>query len=161
MIREIVQDYTAKIRDSNRNVILSFSSSEELESTPIIADQNRIKQVISNLIDNAIEFTREGKIIIASEIDNKQEQVTIKVKDTGTGINTDILDKLFTKFVTKSNSGTGLGLYISKGIIEAHDGIIWAENNSELIRRTDVGVISSNDTSYGATFSFCLPLTRF
>jgi two-component system sensor histidine kinase VicK len=161
MIREIVQDYTAKIRDSNRNVILSFSSSEELESTPIIADQNRIKQVISNLIDNAIEFTREGKIIIASEIDNKQEQVTIKVKDTGTGINTDILDKLFTKFVTKSNSGTGLGLYISKGIIEAHDGIIWAENNSELIRRTDVGVISSNDTSYGATFSFLLATDPF
>jgi two-component system sensor histidine kinase VicK len=65
------------------------------------------------------------------------------VKDTGTGIDSDILPKLFTKFVTKSDKGTGLGLYICKGIIEAHHGKIWAENNYDKI---------------GTTLSFCLPL---
>jgi two-component system, OmpR family, sensor histidine kinase VicK len=161
IIREIVQDYNAEIRDSDRKLALSFSSSEELESALIVGDQHRIKQVISNLIDNAIKFTQEGKITIAAEIDNKRNQVTVKVKDTGTGIDLEMLPKLFTKFVTKSNSGTGLGLYICKGIIEAHDGRIWAENNSEQISRKNVDVLGSNDISGGTTFSFCLPLTHF
>ena len=147
IIREIEQDYNAEIRDSDRNLTLSFSGSEELESAPIIGDQNRIKQVISNLIDNAIKFTQEGEIIISAEIDNKRNQVTVKVKDTGTGIDLEILPKLFTKFVTKSNRGTGLGLYICKGIIEAHDGRIWAENNYD-------------GNGNGTTLSFCLPLIQ-
>jgi two-component system sensor histidine kinase VicK len=139
VIREIVQDCNAEIRDSNRNLILSFPSSEELDSIPIRGDQNRIKQVISNLLDNAIKFTQEGKITVSTEIDSKHNQVIVRVKDTGTGIDSDILPKLFTKFVTKSHSGTGLGLYICKGIIEAHNGRIMAENNLEQIRQMDVG----------------------
>ena len=83
IIEEIVDDYNAEIRDSNRNLILTFLSLEELESTPIIADQNRLKQVINNLIDNAIKFTRDGKITISAEIDTKHNQVIVKVKDTG------------------------------------------------------------------------------
>jgi two-component system, OmpR family, sensor histidine kinase VicK len=145
IIEEIVDDYSAEIRDSNRNLILTFISLEELESTPIIADQNRLKQVINNLIDNAIKFTRDGKITISAEIDTKHNQVIVKVKDTGSGIDSDILPKLFTKFVTKSDKGTGLGLYICKGIIEAHHGKIWAENNYD---------------ENGTTFSFCLPLIQ-
>jgi two-component system, OmpR family, sensor histidine kinase VicK len=75
--------------------------------------------------------------------DNNSNEVIISIKDTGTGINSEILPRLFTKFATKSDIGTGLGLYISKGIVEAHDGKIWAENNSD---------------GKGATFTFTLPV---
>ena len=77
---------------------------------------------------------------------NNSNQVIVGVKDTGTGIDPEILPRLFTKFATKSNrgGGTGLGLYISKNIIEAHGGRIWAENNID---------------SKGATFSFSLPIS--
>jgi len=68
IIREMVEDYVTNIRNSSRNIIISFSSSNELESTQIFADQNRIKQVISNLIDNAIKFTEEGTIGVTAEI---------------------------------------------------------------------------------------------
>jgi signal transduction histidine kinase len=80
----------------------------------------------------------------------------MKVKDTGKGIDSYILPKLFNKFVTKSDSGTGLGLYICKGIIEAHNGRIWAENNYDR-SRTD----ATNREADGATFSFSLPLSHF
>ena len=108
------------------------------------ADQNKIKQVILNLMDNSIKFTEHGTITVTTEIDNKHRQMIVRVKDTGKGISADILPKLFSKFVTKSEKGVGLGLYICKGIIEAHDGRIWAENHNEGIG--------------GATFSFSLPL---
>jgi two-component system sensor histidine kinase VicK len=75
------------------------------------------------------------------------------------GINTDILPKLFTKFVTRSERGTGLGLYISKGIIEAHNGRIWAVNNSEGNLSREVDRVD-NEIGNGATFSFSLPLTQ-
>jgi signal transduction histidine kinase len=155
-IREMVQDYSSEISKIDKNVILSFSCSKKLESTPIIADENRIKQVICNLIDNAIKFTQRGEIIIATEIDKKHNQVMVKVKDTGKGIDSDILPKLFTRFTTISEKGTGLGLYICKGIIEAHNGRIWAENNYD-ISRTD----ATDGEADGATFSFSLPLSHF
>jgi len=159
-ISEMVQDYSSEIRKNDKNVILSFSSSEELESTPIIADENRIKQVISNLIDNAIKFTQKGEITISIEIDYKHNQIVVKVKDTGKGIDSYILPKLFNKFVTKSDSGgTGLGLYICKGIIEAHNGRIWAENNSEGNHSMDVDSVDS-EMGNGTTFSFSVPLTQ-
>jgi len=159
-IREMVQDYSSEIRKNDKNVILSFSSSEELEFTPIIADENRIKQVISNLIDNAIKFTQKGEITISIEIDYKHNQIVVKVKDTGKGIDSYILPKLFNKFVTKSDSGgTGLGLYICKGIIEAHNGRIWAENNSEGNHSMDVDSVDS-EMGNGTTFSFSVPLTQ-
>jgi two-component system sensor histidine kinase VicK len=155
-IREIVQEYSSEVNKIDKKVILSFSSSEELEPTPIIADENRIKQVICNLIDNAIKFTQRGEIIIATEIDKKHNQVMVKVKDTGKGIDSDILPKLFTRFTTTSEKGTGLGLYICKGIIEAHNGRIWAENNYD---RSRTG--ATNGKADGATFSFSLPLSHF
>jgi two-component system, OmpR family, sensor histidine kinase VicK len=149
IIREMVEDYTTHIRNSNRNIIITFSSSKELESTHILADQNRIKQVISNLIDNAIKFTEEGTITVTTENEVRHDNITVRVKDAGRGIDPEIAPKLFTKFATKSEKGTGLGLYICKGIIEAHGGRIWAKNNSD-INGTNGG---------GATFSFSLPLT--
>ena len=111
------------------------------------ADKSRIAEVISNLLSNAIKFTPEGTITINVEKDetNKNEKnwVIVNVKDTGQGIDMSMLPRLFTKFASKSYHGTGLGLFISKGIVEAHGGKIWAKNNVDGI---------------GATFSFSLPL---
>jgi signal transduction histidine kinase len=97
------------------------------------ADKGRITQVVSNLLSNAIKFTREGTISISLERkeDNNNDHVVISVRDSGQGINPEILPKLFTKFATKSETGTGLGLFISKSIVEAHGGKIWAENNAD------------------------------
>ena len=109
------------------------------------ADKGRIIQIISNLLDNAIKFTKEGAIYISLERKDGSEDVLVSVKDPGQGINPEILPKLFTKFATKSESetGTGLGLFISKSIVEAHGGRIWAENNTD---------------GKGATFAFSLSL---
>lgn len=145
-IEEIVVDFAMDIRNSNKNVVISFSPSlNELESTNVVvvADKNRIRQVICNLIDNAIKFTETGRITISTNIDEKHNHVIVTVEDTGIGIDSEVLPRLFTKFATKSDKGTGLGLYISKGILEAHGGRIWGINNSERI---------------GATFGFSLPL---
>jgi len=159
-IREIIQDLNIENRDLNQKVILSFDNNSSIESISVTADQNRIKQVITNLIDNAMKFTPAGEITIAIEIDNKDNRVIIRVKDTGTGISSDILPKLFTKFVSRSEKGTGLGLYICKGIIEAHNGRIWAENNYD--KNPSLGGRRSDSNNkmrrVGATFSFSLPL---
>ncbi|MDQ5869547.1 MAG: ATP-binding protein [Thermoproteota archaeon] len=106
-------------------------------------DKDRISQVIHNLINNAIKFTSEGTIIVTSEMSDGH--VLVNIKDTGTGIDAEVLPSLFTKFVTKSDRGTGLGLYISKSIIEAHGGKIWAENNLD---------------GRGASFTFTIPNTQ-
>lgn len=106
----------------------------------IEADRDRMSQVISNLLHNAIKFTKTGAIEISSKI--QDGDVVVSVKDNGPGIDHQIIPILFSKFVTKSDKGTGLGLYICKSIIEAHDGKIWAENNQK---------------GAGAIFSFSLP----
>jgi two-component system, OmpR family, sensor histidine kinase VicK len=108
-------------------------------------DRGRLTQVLSNLINNAIKFTEKGNIDISLEKSQDDEVVVLSVKDTGSGIDSDIIPRLFTKFATRSDAGTGLGLYISKNIIEAHGGKIWAENNSD---------------GRGSTFSFTLPITQ-
>jgi signal transduction histidine kinase len=119
----------------------------------IEADKARITQVISNILNNAIKFTeaevneggeREGRGIIninAEKVDGSQ--AIISIKDNGTGIDPEIMPKLFEKFATKSYQGTGLGLYICKNILEAHGGKIWAENNND---------------GKGATFLLSLPI---
>ena len=113
------------------------------------ADRNRIAQVISNLLNNALKFTSEGHVMITAEkkretnSSNNPDVVIISVCDSGSGVDSEIMPRLFTKFSSKSFSGTGLGLYICKNIVEAHGGRIWAENNKD---------------TKGATFSFTLPL---
>jgi nitrogen-specific signal transduction histidine kinase len=107
------------------------------------ADKRRISQVIYNLLHNAIKFTNEGSINISVKRKTDDNKViVVSVNDTGTGI----VPRLFTKFATKSVAGTGLGLFISKSIVEAHGGKIWAENNA--------------DGKGGATFAFSLPLSK-
>ena len=131
---------------NNRRKILYKATKEE--EIIIEADRIRLSQVISNLLDNAIKFTKEeGTISIVVEKkkdnNNNKEVVIVSIKDTGFGIDSNILPRLFEKFVSKSSKGTGLGLFISKSIIETHGGKIWAENNSD---------------GKGATFAFSLPI---
>jgi two-component system, OmpR family, sensor histidine kinase VicK len=110
----------------------------------VFADKSRIHQVLSNLLANAVKFSdKNGEVFISAErLDN---EVVVKVKDAGCGLNSEVLSKLFTKFMTKSDRGTGLGLYISKYIIESHGGMIKGENNKD---------------GKGATFTFVLPLQQ-
>jgi len=125
----------------NKNVQLLYQPQViELE-----ADKGRISQVISNLIGNAVKFTKFGTINITTEFDQDKNVILVSVKDTGTGIDPEILPDLFTKFRTKSSSGAGLGLFICKSIIEAHGGNIWAKSNS---------------IGNGATFTFTVPLQK-
>jgi signal transduction histidine kinase len=119
------------------------------------ADRNRLSQVISNLLNNAIKFTEQGSITVivkTKKINNENnngKELIVSIKDTGTGIESEILPKLFTKFATQSTviGGTGLGLFISKSIIEMHGGRIWAFNNNE-----------ENKEDVGSTFNFSLPI---
>jgi signal transduction histidine kinase len=107
----------------------------------IKGDRGRITQVISNLLGNAIKFTdKEGEI--SFHVERDAQQVIVSVRDNGKGIDPEMYARLFTKFATNSTTGTGLGLYISKRIVETHGGRIWAENNSN---------------GKGVTFSFILP----
>jgi signal transduction histidine kinase len=105
---------------------------------------SRIYQVVTNLISNAIKFTKEGRITITTE-KTADGYAIISIKDTGSGIDPEIMPRLFTKFTTKSDSGTGLGLFISKSIVEAHGGKMWAINNMD---------------SNGALFAFSLPIAK-
>jgi two-component system sensor histidine kinase VicK len=143
MILNTIADSRNEIKKEYKdNIVLEFVSKSDIF---IEADRGRLNQVVSNLLNNAIKFTKEGIIITTAE--KKDTHVVISVKDTGTGIDPEILPRLFTRFATKSESktGTGLGLFISKSIVEAHSGRIWAENNAD---------------GKGATFSFSLPLNN-
>jgi signal transduction histidine kinase len=135
--------------NNNNNKVKKQNILYEPNDILLKADRGRVSQVISNLLSNAAKFTPEGTISIVSDLndnqDNKNDEAIINVKDNGQGIDPDMLPKLFSKFATKSFSGTGLGLYISKSIVEAHGGRIWAQNNSD---------------GKGATFSFSLPIVE-
>ena len=105
------------------------------EDLPLKADKNRISQVVSNLMSNALKFSSGGTISVQTSLKsndkNNNNEVIVSIKDNGQGIDPEILPRLFSKFATKSYSGTGLGLFICKSIVEAHGGSIWAENNSD------------------------------
>lgn len=101
------------------------------EDTYIQADKGRISQVISNLLCNPIKFTKEGNITLAVEKKYNNQEIHVRTRDTGPGIHPEVLPRLFAKFASKSEIGTGLGLFISKSIIEAHGGKIRAENNPD------------------------------
>src|SRR5215208_6984694 len=146
MITEILSDYEQKIKN-RKNIKLSYESQEK-NAIIIEADRSRVCQVVYNLLNNAIKFTSEGSItVIVKRKDNDNDIVVVSIHDTGKGIDSEMLPKLYTKFATKSETGgTGLGLFISKSIIEKHGGKIWAENNNNC------------DGGRGATFAFNLPV---
>ena len=149
VVTDIVEGYNRKLEERNvegkgqhsKGLVLIY---EGLKNIKITIDKVRITQVICNILDNAVTFTHQGQIrvILKEERQDEKNLLIISVKDMGPGIDPEISTKLFTKFASKSNIGIGLGLFISKAIIEAHGGKIWAENNSDL----------------GATFSFSIPM---
>ena len=158
LLSKLIEDYKNNIEKNNGNVRLSYSESNK-EAFLVEADRERIIQVISNLLNNAVKFTEEksnavkfteekrGEIYVAAEEKEKADQeVVVTIKDTGVGIDSEILPRLFTKFATTSQTGTGLGLFICKSIIEAHGGKIWALNNA--------------NSKGGATFAFSLPISK-
>jgi signal transduction histidine kinase len=145
LISIVVKDYSTELKKEQKDnkMILSFTTSEKL--ILVEADSNRIMQVMSNILCNAIKFTKNLCDLVVSitvqKIDN--DEVIVNIKDNGPGIDLQILPKLFTKFATKSQAGTGLGMFIAKNIIEAHGGKMWAKNNPD---------------GRGATFTFTLPI---
>jgi signal transduction histidine kinase len=151
MISTIVEEDVRQIEKTQNGHGLKLIHSCGKESIIVEADRERLNQVISNLLANAIKCTKEGTVSISEQEnivskDSKIREVIVIVKDSGSGIDTEIAPKLFSKFATTSGKGTGLGLFISKNIIEAHGGKIWATNNPEGER--------------GATFTFSLPLVK-
>jgi signal transduction histidine kinase len=150
IITDAVVDYRNQTEKDGKNRnewnLLYKNSGQDI---CIEADKGRITQVISNLVSNAVKFTKVGTVTVSAEKveENDRQQVIISIKDTGTGIDPEMLPKLFTKFATKSDKGTGigLGLFISKSIVEAHGGRIWAENNKD---------------GKGATFAFSMPINK-
>jgi two-component system sensor histidine kinase VicK len=149
LLLTIIKDRQQQIERDGKGKDLKLVYSAKSKNILPVVDRERLTQVISNLLDNAIKFTIRGMIsIIIDKKDNSsngQDEVTISVKDTGSGIHPDILPRLFSKFASKSFQGTGLGLFISKSIIEGHGGKIWAENNPD---------------GKGATFTFSLPIDK-
>src|SRR5919108_4012342 len=139
-IQKVITDVRSQIYNPDKLKIVFL---EPKNPVYVEADKIRLYHTIANLVSNAIKLTKEGTIFISADVKDKDNELIISVKDSGEGIHPVIMPRLFTKFATKSDMGTGLGLYISKSIVEAHGGRIWAENNPD---------------GKGATFGFSLPL---
>ena len=149
-IKQVIEDHQKEALDKELKIV--YESKKNVPPT-IYADEARLQQVINNLLYNAINFTKNGTITITTytaQVDTNaennepgKESIVVEIKDTGTGINPEMLPRLFEKFATRSESGTGLGLYISKSIVDSHGGKIWAYNNRD---------------GKGATFTFTLPI---
>jgi two-component system sensor histidine kinase VicK len=162
IISSMVEEYRKQIKQDGRDIELIYDQQYDVNSNNqifVYADKARIIQVISNLLENAIKFTKIGFISITYDFKKYDDtnydgnvdsdiidNVVVKIKDTGIGINKEIFPKLFTKFTSDSFQGTGLGLYISKNIIEAHGG--------------DIGVQKNKKNDEGVTFYFSLPLSK-
>ena len=152
LLSTIINDYKNNV-EMRKIADIRFLDNEANEKHYMInADTQRITQVVTNLLNNAVKFTEEDKgggsiSITLEEVKNGGcQEVIVNVKDAGTGIDKEILPRLFTKFATKSTKGTGLGLFICKSMVEAHNGKIWAENNKD---------------GKGAKFSFSLPFSKY
>lgn len=179
-LEDLVNDYKDAIKGdiyANRkkqNVIdIEFISTNN--NLTVDADKDRLSQVVFNLLNNADKFIREkngdekGKIVISCEKEASKNFAIVKVQDNGPGIDLDILPQLFTKFVSKSQTGTGLGLFICKSIIETHGGKIWVEDDNEnnikvrnnkskeLHNKKNTGL----NKNRGTTMAFSIPLSRY
>lgn len=138
LLSEVLKDNDRRIAAKKCRLLSAMA-----DDIYINADKDGIIRVFFNMLDNAIKFTSAG--IISVTMQRADDEVVVSVSDSGPGIDPKVLPLLFTKFVTTSYKGTGLGLYISKEIVEAHGGRMWASNNTKYKKP-------------GATFSFSLPL---
>jgi signal transduction histidine kinase len=149
LLLDVISDTKDQInKDSeNLNLVLERAAASTGRNDPIFvtADKDKIIQAANNLLNNAIKFTKSGTISVKVSVNDQTNEVTVSIKDTGEGIDRSILPHLFTKFSSKSFEGIGLGLFITKNIVEAHGGRIWAENNPD---------------GRGATFFFTLSISR-
>ena len=167
MITSAINDIVVKKDFNSENVKILYepitNDKQDNNNNNIFvqADRSRLTQVISNLLSNAVKFTKKGTIRVITQIKEEEENdqndddgggvrsssnkvVVISIKDTGSGISPEMFPRLFSKFATESDKGTGLGLFIAKSIVEAHGGKIWAENNAD---------------GKGATFVLSLPIS--
>lgn len=145
LIEESIQDVLFKMAENKKqNLKITFESKLPQGKEEVIADRGRLNQVLSNLLDNALNFTDQGMITVTLQQSESPGFIEVKVTDTGKGIDPTIRPRLFEKFMTKSDKaqGTGLGLYLCKAIVEAHGGKIWA---------------GDNPGGKGAMFAFTLP----
>jgi signal transduction histidine kinase len=144
LIGEVIEDAQLRIpTQQGLDVVLESTVPAEMEELTI--DRSRINQVLINIVDNTVNFSDDGTIRVVVEKDRREpDLVRISVIDSGKGVDPTVKDKLFGKFIRKSDraKGTGLGLYLCKAIVEAHGGTIRGENNP----------------GGGATFSFTLPV---
>jgi signal transduction histidine kinase len=157
-LSDVISNCISDIGDQDekvRNGKLELFYKPSKQDIFVEADRVRISQVISNLLNNAVKFTEEGAVSIDVAIkennnngNNNGNIIIVSVKDSGEGIDPEILPKLFTKFATNSEKGTGLGLFICKSIVEAHGGTVWTQSNN-----------TGGERRTGATFSFSLPIT--
>ena len=150
LIKNTIQDVTINAEKKEENISIDCNFDNETKSKVVFdqsilvnGDKARISQVLLNLLNNATKFTKEGKITITVLMQKDRKEVVVSISDKGNGIDSEVMNHLFEKFISKSDSGTGLGLYISKNIVEAHGGKIWASNNLDGI---------------GSTFSFSIPV---
>ncbi len=141
LILNMIEEYKKNIEFVYKDLSIGYQSSNT--SLIMKGDKTRLTQVMFILLDNASKFTKKGSITVTTQV--KSDNIQVTVKDTGPGVDPEILPYLFTKFVTKSERGTGLGLFIAKTIVEAHGGIIWVENNFR---------------QKGAIFIFTLPISN-
>ena len=157
VITNTLTDIISNRESSNRNGERVIKFLYHPQNIFVEADKGRITQVIFNLLSNAVKFTKakeeEGQrtVSISAETIDDGEEVLVTVRDTGIGIDPEIMPRLFEKFISKSYQGTGLGLFISKSIIKAHGGRIWSENNNNVDKDNKEG---------GTTFYFSLPLVK-
>ncbi|CAN5477851.1 hypothetical protein BH18THE2_BH18THE2_35370 [soil metagenome] len=150
MIGDLITDTDTQSQSTNEKKRINIlydnhgqRKEEDAVNLFVEADRARLIQVISNLLNNAIKFSKTGTVLVNLEKKVNSKEVIVCINDDGPGIDPTILPRLFEKFATKSDKGIGLGLFISKTIIEAHNGRIWAENNPD---------------GRGASFSFSLPI---
>jgi signal transduction histidine kinase len=156
LLQYVIKDARYQVSTSNKNIRLKLFMEDKHNNNGrsdiveddlakaifVDADRARLTQVFTNLLNNAIKFTTEGVISITLKQQSDTKGVVLLIKDTGTGIPSECFPRLFARFGTESVTGTGLGLFISKSIVEAHGGTIWGQNNEDGI---------------GATFGFTLP----
>ena len=195
--QNIERDSETQIRP---NTQIPYNNHHPKQPLYINCDSQKISQVIFNLLDNAMKFTEEGKIIVSLNLylststskskifdinenllndninnnfemqgddnqsnnnkkndESENNMLIVSIQDTGIGINSHIKNQLFEKFATKSNQGTGLGLYLSKKIVEAHGGKIWVETPDENYINNNIVNNNNKQPQVGTKFRFSLP----